>query len=214
MAALIRGGYTVKPHVQAFFNALEDELGIKLSIGTYAGHSPPEGPTQAADVFNTDDTAGYEQQDRICAFIRRNAKKFGVRYCIRRHFIWNIERDDEGWRDQGVTGNRTVDHYDHVHVTFYASGGVGWNSPIVVVPPVIAPVPTLKERDNMLFGVTTGEQKGQVWWWNDKGRIFTYVGNGSAQRALEKSGVPYAGDYDGEMWEWFRSLANNASFTG
>ncbi len=78
------------------------------------------GPTQAIDIFTPDNPAGYVLQDKICAFIRNNVKRFGGRYHIRRHGIWNVERADEGYRDQGVTGNRTVDHMDHIHDTQYA----------------------------------------------------------------------------------------------
>jgi hypothetical protein len=109
----------VKPHVQALANALQQEFGID-SFGTYLGHSHPEGPTQAIDIFTPDNTAGYALQDRICAFLRAHAKRFGHRYHIRRRQIWNIERSGEGYRNQTVTGNRTADHMDHIHDTQYA----------------------------------------------------------------------------------------------
>jgi hypothetical protein len=109
----------VKPHVQALANALNEEFGL-TNFGTYLGHSPPEGPTQALDIFTPDSPSGYLLQDRICKWLRENTKRFGCRYHIRRHQIWNIERADEGYREQGVTGNRTTDHMDHVHDTSYA----------------------------------------------------------------------------------------------
>lgn len=108
----------VKPHVQALANALHEQFGLD-SFGTYLGHSYPEGPTQAIDIFTPDNVQGYALQDRVCAWLMANQKRFGVRYCIRRHQIWNIERANEGWREQGVTGNRTSDHMDHVHDTCY-----------------------------------------------------------------------------------------------
>jgi hypothetical protein len=119
--AKVRGGITVKPHVQRFADDLEKAIPEANNFGTYNGHSPPEGPTQALDIFNGDNAAGHAVQDRICDFARRNAKRYGVRYVIRRRQIWNIERDGEGWRNQSATGNRTADHFDHVHVTFYAT---------------------------------------------------------------------------------------------
>lgn len=109
-----------KPHVQALANALAGEFGL-ISFGTYLGHSYPEGPTQAVDIFTPDNAQGYVLQDRICAWLMANQKRFGIRYCIRRHQIWNIERASEGWRNQTVTGNRTADHMDHVHDTSYES---------------------------------------------------------------------------------------------
>ena len=118
--ALVRGGITVKPHVQAFANACDLATGAD-NYGTYNGHSPPEGPTQALDIFTPDTPAGWALQDRVCAFAMANAERFGVRYTIRREHIWNIERASEGWRRQTHYGNRRLDHYDHVHVTFYAT---------------------------------------------------------------------------------------------
>ena len=126
--ALIRGGIVVKPHVQKWVDALDEYMGGGLSFGTYPGHSPPEGPTQAVDTFTEDSLSGYAVQDKICAFAMddgyANVKLYGIRYIIRRHCIWNIERAGEGWRDQGVTGNRTADHMDHVHMTFYADAPI------------------------------------------------------------------------------------------
>ena len=135
--------FTMKPHVQKFADALEAYMGKSLSFGTYAGHSPPEGPTQAVDVFNTVDSVGWAQQDQICNWIQADNFKigylYGIRYMIRRHHIWNIERADEGWRDQGVTGNQTADHLDHTHLTFYADAPI--NS-----QPEPQPAPTPEEE--------------------------------------------------------------------
>lgn len=208
--AYVRGGITVKPHVQKFANDLEEYVGQELSFGTYPGHSPPEGPTQALDIFNQVNRAGWDLQDKICGFAILYQKTYGVRYCIRRTEIWNIERKYEGWRSQGRTGNATADHDDHVHITFYASGRIGLNEPKPPKPD------QLKEMESMTFliGFTSGEHKGQVWLWDSAGRIWTYVGEPSAQRAAEKVGVPYAGDYDGSVWVYWNGLAANAGFTG
>lgn len=209
--ALVRGGITVKPHVQRFCDDLEEYLGRSLSFGTYPGHSPPEGPTQAVDVFNTVNQAGYDLQDEICEFAWVNAEKYGLRYSIRRSQIRNVERASEGWRWQTVTGNVTADHRDHSHHTFYATGEVGVNQPGKPTVPE-----KVKEMVNMTFliGFVSGNQEGRVWLWDSGGRIWTYVGSGSAMRAMEKSGVGYAGDYDQEVWEYFNGLAQNAKFTG
>ena len=131
--ATVRGGITVKPHVQRFADACQAATGAD-SYGTYNGHSPPEGPTQALDIFNPDNAGGYALQDRIVNFAMANQKRFGIRYIIRRRQIWNVERDGEGWRNQGVTGNRTADHYDHVHITFYAKAAVEPTPPPHPVP--------------------------------------------------------------------------------
>ncbi len=138
----------VKPHVQALANALESEFGV-TNFGTYLGHSPPEGPTQALDIFTPDNVVGHGLQDKICTYIRNNVKRFGGRYHIRRHQIWNVERETEGYRDQVVTGNRTTDHMDHVHDTQYAfaPGPFGPDEPIPQKPT------TAKGEDMLIFNV-------------------------------------------------------------
>jgi len=127
--------FVMKPHVQRFADDLEKHLGGAMNFGTYKDHSLPEGPTQALDIFNPNSPNGHKLQDQVCDFARRNAKKYGVRYCIRRAQIWNIERDAEGWRNQRVTGNQTDDHMDHVHVTFYASAPSDPTPPPAPAPP-------------------------------------------------------------------------------
>jgi hypothetical protein len=123
--AIVRGGYTVKPNVQAVANAIEAR-GWASSFGTYPGHSDPEGPTQAVDIFTPDNPHGWALQDSICEFLIANARRLGIRYIIRREHIWNIERAAEGWRRQRHYGNRRLDHYDHVHATCYAT----WEGPL------------------------------------------------------------------------------------
>ena len=152
--ALVRGGITVKAHVQAFANACQAATGAD-SYGTYNGHSPPEGPTQALDIFNPDNAGGYALQDRIVNFAMANQKRFGIRYIIRRRQIWNVERAGEGWRNQSVTGNRTADHYDHVHITFYATAAA--------VEPEPTPVPVPEEEVTMFIFDAPPERGGGVW---------------------------------------------------
>ncbi len=148
--AIVRGGITVKPHVQAFVDACEGATGAK-DYGTYNGHSPPEGPTQALDIYNADSVVGYSLQDRIVSFAIENAKRFGIRYIIRREHIWNIERVAEGWRRQVHHGNRTADHYDHVHITFYAT------APQVGPTPVPTPTPTQEGLPMEFTYITSGQ---------------------------------------------------------
>ncbi len=205
MSAFVRGGITVKPHVQRAADKLEDALGIKLNFGTYYGHSPPEGPTQALDIFNGDNRAGYEQQDAICNYLLKHAKELGVRYVIRRTQIWNIERADEGWRQQGVTGDRTRDHYDHVHVTFYASASG-------IVKP--KPIPTIGD-DVMSLSVrytfqseTPGEIGSVDWVFDGPSRIHLAVGTLGVLKACDKSGFPELGAVDGGTHEWFKAAAS------
>lgn len=202
--AVVRGGIVVKPHVQALANTLEAELGL-TNFGTYVGHSPPEGPTQAMDIFTPDNDSGYALQDRICAFLISHQRKYGIRYCIRRHHIWNIERADEGWRDQGVTGNRTADHYDHVHVTCYA---------IAEVEPEPAPKP-IQRGDAMSMYVrfrfrdqTPGRVGKLDYVFDGPSRIFAPVGSEGVLEAADKTGCVELGDIEQGDWDWFKGVEN------
>lgn len=197
---VVRGGYTVKPHVQRFVDDLEVYLGYPIDVGTYAGHSPPEGPTQAVDIFNADNSSGYAQQDKIAAWARKNQKKYGIRYVIRRHEIWNIERDAEGWRDQGVQGNRTADHYDHTHITFYASA-----EPMPDVPaPIQGDVDSMKVR--YIWGPDALNQVD--WVFDAPGRIHATGMTAQVLEACDKNGVPELGRVDNQTHQWFENIAS------
>lgn len=149
---LVRGGITVKPHVQRAADEVVAEFGPGLSPGTYNGHSPPEGPTQALDLFNPETLAGWELQNRVADYLIKNAKRLGVRYVIKwnpngNDWIWNIERAAEGWRAMA-----TRDHRNHVHVTFYASA--------VDVEPEL---PTDKDTDMFTYSTAKDVDSGSIW---------------------------------------------------
>jgi len=208
---LVRGGITVKPHIQRFVDDLEAHLGVTLSAGTYNGHSPPEGPTQAVDIFNTDNAAGYALQDRICDFARKNAKRYGVRYCIRRRQIWNIERDAEGFRNQAVQGNRTADHYDHTHLTFYATAP-GPFGPTPSPTPTPTPTPTMKELRNMDF---TYIYNGEDWCFLASVRYFGKLPFGATLDGLKHHGLlKNLGGANAEFHRGVVALADAAGFRG
>ena len=60
--------------------------------------------------------------------MRANHLALGVQYVIFDAKIWNVLRDDEGWRPYGsVTGsiNDSSMHYNHVHVTVFGTKGTG-----------------------------------------------------------------------------------------
>lgn len=196
MTAVIRGGITVKPHVQKGCDLLEHHLGQVLSFGTYKGHSPPEGATQAVDIFNPDTAAGHALQDRICDFLIKNAKALGVRYIIRREYIWNIERAAEGWRWQGSNNNRRLDHYDHVHVTFYATASGLY---VPYYPP--ARPSTYKESDTMFTYSTDRSVDGGSIWLVINGKAFRMHRVEDVQRIIDKGVVNF-----GEMSESFHNL--------
>jgi len=64
--------------------------------------------------------------DQLADWVRENADSLNVHYVIWYRAIWNIERDDEGWRPcAGPSAtcysgtNPTSAHYDHVHISVY-----------------------------------------------------------------------------------------------
>ena len=194
---LVRGGITVKPHVQKTADEVVAEFGPGLSPGTYKGHSPPEGPTQALDLFTPNNWAGYELQERICAWLIKNAKRLGVRYCIRHNpngadWIWNIERAGEGWRAMA-----TNDHRDHVHVTFYARAEV------------VEPEPELELGDDMRVRYIWGPDalSETDWVFDGPSRIFAQVGVLGVLKACDKTGMVELGRVDTQTHSWFRDVA-------
>lgn len=204
MTAVIRGNIQVKPHVQQACDLLEDRLKVKLDFSTYYGHSPPEGPTQAVDIFNRDNAAGYAQQDRICEFFIAHAEELGVRYLIRREYIWNIERADEGWRWQGHQGNRTADHWDHVHVTFYASAR-GLKLP---VPPI-----SLKGTEDMM--TIFYQRKGEDWFMDRASKTYGRLPFGSLIDTMTAKGdARKYGPQDDEFHKGIVAWAEAAGFSG
>lgn len=62
--------------------------------------------------------AGWE----ITNWMKDHADELGVEYLIWQNKIWNINRDDEGWRDYTRGTDVTTKHIDHVHATTRAGG--------------------------------------------------------------------------------------------
>lgn len=80
--------------------------------------SLPDHPTgHAIDMMlpkGADDNAlGWEMAE----WLRANAAELNIQYVIFDQKIWNISRDDEGWREMADRGSPTANHKDHIHVT-------------------------------------------------------------------------------------------------
>lgn len=200
--ATVRGGIAVKPHVDVFADDCEAATGAS-DYGTYHGHSPPEGPTQALDIFTSDDANGHALQDRICNFAIGNATRYGVRYIIRREHIWNIERVAEGWRRQTHYGNRRLDHYDHVHITFYATGQA-----------VPEPIPTPEPEG---FAMLTFRYifDGLDWVFDGPSKLFFHLDDTrQITEVLDPLGVKALGQVSGATHQRYSELAAAAGFSG
>ena len=200
---LVRGGIKVKPHVQKAADEVVAEFGAGLSPGTYNGHSPPEGPTQALDLFNPTTQAGWDLQGRVADYLIKHAKRLGVRYVIKwnpngNDWIWNIERAAEGWRAMA-----TRDHRDHVHVTFYAS--VVWTEPTPA--PEIGDAMALSVRFVHKPEDDPHYTKPVDWVFDGPSRIFAPVGVDGVLKAADKCKFAELGTVDKATYEWFKGVA-------
>lgn len=200
--ATVRGGITVKPHVQRFADACQAATGAD-SYGTYNGHSPPEGPTQALDIFNPKTEAGYRLQDAIADFAIKNQKRYGVRYVIKwnpaaQDLIWNIERAGEGWRAKA-----TRDHSDHVHITFYATAAA--------VEPAPDPVPQ-GDLHMLTFRYIAD---GLDWVFDGPSKLFFQLSDTrQITEVLDPLGVKSLGKVSDVTHQRYSEIAASAGFSG
>lgn len=148
MTALVRGG-TVRPHVQAFADAVKEATGAD-SFGTYAGHDPSI--DLALDIFVpvSSDVLG----NKITGFAIPNIKQYGIDYIIYRQRIYNPEIATY-WRNMEDRGSPTQNHYDHVHISFEPTAPA-------LPAPAPTPIPVPRKDMNVLFVYDFNEETG-VW---------------------------------------------------
>lgn len=106
---------SVAPHVQAFASALCAETG-SCDSGSYNGHQP--NASLAIDNFVP---VGGALGDRVAAWALANKGRFGAEYVIWKQRI----NFGNGWRWMEDRGSITQNHYDHVHISFFPTGGTG-----------------------------------------------------------------------------------------
>lgn len=68
-------------------------------------------------------SSGKELGDQIARYLQADYKNLHVHYLIWRQRSWNVERstDFANWRQMEDRGGDTANHYDHVHVSVYAT---------------------------------------------------------------------------------------------
>ncbi len=109
--------------VQAQTAVVANTLGRMFDITTVGGYrtgdSDPYGHTAglALDFMINDIPAGKATGDALAAYAKAHYAELGVQYVVWRQRIWNIARDDEGWRAMPDRGNPTDNHMDHVHIS-------------------------------------------------------------------------------------------------
>lgn len=153
--ATVRGG-AVRPHVQAFADACKDATGAD-NYGTYNGHDPSI--DRALDIFVpvSSDTLG----NAICDFAIANLDRFGVDYIIYRQRIYNPDIK-VAWRPMAERGPaerwNTVNHFDHVHISFEPTGADTGSAP--PAPPAPEPQPQPSEEDEGMKFVAVDSDRG------------------------------------------------------
>ncbi len=94
-------------------------------ITTYYGvraDSIPDHPSgRALDLMipNYRSADGVALGQEVAEWARTNAKELGIQYVIWNQRIWNVQRDQEGWRYMAPRGGDSANHKDHVHITVY-----------------------------------------------------------------------------------------------
>lgn len=106
---------SVRPHVASFADALCREVG-SCDSGSYNGHQPSA--DLAIDNFVPVSSA---LGDRVAEWTLANMRRFGAEYVIWKQRI----NFGSGWRAMEDRGSITQNHFDHVHISFFPSGGGG-----------------------------------------------------------------------------------------
>lgn len=127
----------VRPQTAAVANTLGPQFGITTVGGYRAGDPDPYGHTAglALDFMTNDIRGGAAAGTRLARYARAHHSDLGVQYVVWRQQIWNIARDDEGWRDMPDRGNPTDNHMDHVHISLTGDGPTPTAPDLAECPP-------------------------------------------------------------------------------
>lgn len=93
-----------------------DDIGIIGSRPNASDH--PWGKALDAMVYNN-----AAMGNAIASYLVTNPEAFGTKYVIWWQKVWSTARAREGWRPMEDRGSATANHFDHVHASFYDSGG-------------------------------------------------------------------------------------------
>jgi hypothetical protein len=106
--------------VQTFANAVCGATGA-CTIGTREGHSPTADRALdilVSDVYGETPNDNNALGDEVAAFALDHMAEHAVMYVIWRQRY----NDGSGWDPMEDRGSITANHYDHVHVSFEATG--------------------------------------------------------------------------------------------
>lgn len=115
------------PDALLVLRCVAERFPVINDMGTYPGHDPDM--TRAVDVMipQWNLQTGQALGDEIATWIKDHQREFGVQYIIWSGRIWNIERDDEGWRTyfNATNPDPSKSHRNHVHISVYGHRGTG-----------------------------------------------------------------------------------------
>ena len=198
--AVIRGG-SVRRHVKAWADAVALDTDAE-SFGTYPGHSPAI--DQALDIFVPVNSRTLG--DAICAHAIDNLERFGIDYLIYRQRIYNPDIA-ERWRAMEDRGGVTQNHFDHVHVSFYATAPGPFGP-----TPTPAPAPPQGELAMLTFRYIFD---GADWVFDGPSALFFQL-NDTRQitEVLDPLGVKSLGKVSDVTHQRYSEIAAGAGFKG
>lgn len=114
------------PDALRVLRCIRQQFPTITDIGGVRADTLPDHPSgRAVDLMipSYQTPAGKALGWTVARWLQAHHKQLGVEYLIFDNKIWNIARDDEGWRTYRADGQGDDSslHYNHVHVTVYGN---------------------------------------------------------------------------------------------
>lgn len=118
------GPDNITPRTRRVRDLIKQRFGVPRGIGCYRNGPGAQDHAlgRACDFMISSGSPSPSEANlgySIANWATANAAELGIRYVIYRQHIWNVERNEEGWRQMGDRGGITANHYDHVHISVY-----------------------------------------------------------------------------------------------
>ncbi|MDN5762644.1 MAG: M23 family metallopeptidase [Microlunatus sp.] len=116
----------LKPDALLALRCVKHQFPDITDIGGVRADPMPDHPSGLAVDFmipNYQTAAGKAFGWKVAHWLQANQRQLGVKYVIFDNKIWNVERDDDGWRVYRANGQGDDSslHYNHVHVTVFGN---------------------------------------------------------------------------------------------